>query len=482
MREKVALKQRCTLRVAVTRKPVREELEGLGMAVQVPAGAESTTVDVLVTAEDFTILGEDFQELTIPVDGDSAPLVFEMIPQALGTKKVKVEFFQKHKYIGGITTTTAVVSPDEASDARQVAVSGIVGVEQERVVPPDLTILITEVQPDGDRRRYRFTLHAPQSGLYYRTITEELAFTGAPSRWVEGLYTELAKIAQSERPEDLGETLSTIGADLYEKLFPRELKEVWRKQISGRIKSIMIISDEPWIPWEMIKPSYETETGEVEEEEFLCEDYQLARWIAGAPPPSLLQIHIGAIVAPLTSELPNVRQEVAFLESELGLRSIPPRLEDVRQLLKQGGVQLIHFACHGSFDPEEHEQSVVYLEGDQKLKSRDIAGERRNFGRDRPLVFLNACQTARAEFSLVGIGSWAEKFISAQSGGFLGSLWEVDDRLAYLFTKAFYDGLMDGKTIGDAVREARLQIKDDSNSTWLAYSIYADPLARAAFA
>jgi len=481
MREKVALRQRCTLRVAVTQRPVREELEEYRMQVAVPPGAASTIVDVLVTAEDFEIIGDDFRPLTIPVDEDSLPIVFEMIPQSTGIKKVKVEFFQNGKYIGGITATTRAVMPDEAIGAGQVRTRGIVEIAG-RSIPPDLTILITESQSAGNQRRYRFKLHSPQSGLYYHTITEELAFTGSPSRWVEGLYTELATIAQSEGPRNLTETLSTIGADLYERLFPQELKEVWNKRISGKVKSIMIISDEPWIPWEIIKPSYETETGEVIEEAFLCEDYQLTRWIAGPPPSSLLEIYTGAIVAPPTSELPNVQREITFLESRLRLRKIIPRLAEIRRLLRYGGVQLIHFACHGSFDPEEHEQSIIYLEGNEKLRSRDISGTRRNFGRDRPFVFINACQTARADFSLVGIGSWADKFINAQAGGFLGSLWEVDDRLAYDFTKAFYESLMDGKTIGEAVREARLQIKNEYNSTWLAYSIYADPLAEVVFA
>jgi hypothetical protein len=257
---------------------------------------------------------------------------------------------------------------------------------------------------------------------------------------------------------------------------------VWSKQISGNVRSILIISDEPWIPWEIIKPSHGTETGEIVEEAFLCEDYQIARWIAGPPPSSFLEIHAGAIVAPLALDLPSVQRETIFLESTLRLRKIAPRLAEVRRLLSSGGVQLIHFACHGSFDPEEHEQSMVYLEGSEKLRCRDISGSRRNFGRDRPFVFINACQTARADFSLVGIGSWADRFINARAGGFLGSMWEVDDTLAYEFTRAFYESLMDGVSIGEAVREARLRIKDEHNSTWLAYSVYADPLAEVKFA
>jgi hypothetical protein len=480
LREKVALRQRCTLRVAVTLSPVKEDLSSYAMKFLVPIGEESINVDVLLTAEDFEIIGDDFRSLIIPVNRDSDPLIFEMVPQTLGAKKVKVEFFQNNKYIGGITTNTTVIMQEDATNVRQVSTQGIVGVEKISN-PPDLTILITEIEPSGDRRRYKFKLHSPQNGLYFRSITEELVFTGLPSKWMESLYTEIATLSQDEVSGNLLETLSTIGSDLFEKLFPRELKEVWRKQISGKVKSIMIISDEPWIPWEIIKPTYETETGEVLEENFLCEDYQLTRWIAGSPPPSLLTINTGAIVAPLASNLPNVPREVAFLNSKLRMIAIQPRLNSVREFLTSGGAQLIHFACHGSFDPDEHEQSMIYLDENEKLRSRDIAGVRRNFGKDKPFVFINACQTARADFSLVGIGSWADKFVSVNSSGFLGSSWEVNDILAYEFASAFYQFLIDGKTIGEAVKEARITIKNEYDTTWLAYTVYADPLAKVVF-
>jgi hypothetical protein len=481
LRDKVALRQRCTLRVGLTREPVKEEFKSLMMAFEVPVGARSVAVDVLVTAEDFEIMGDDYRSMDVPVDGDPDPILFQMVPQSIGEKKVKVEFFQDSRYIGGVTATTTVVAAEEAIGAREVNTQGIVGFEG-GAPPPDLTLLITESQFDGDQMRYKFKLHSPNHGLFYHTVGEELTFSGSPSKWMESLYQELGRLGDNARPEDIAETLSTIGSDLYEKLFPKELKEIWEEHIKGKVRSIMIISDEPWIPWEIIKPSYESETGDHVEDDFLCGSYLLTRWIAGQPPPSHITVSHGALIAPIATDLPNVAREVTFLTTELrNVEEIEPRLARVRRLLKSGGYHLLHFACHGSFDPEEHEQSVVYLEGDDKLKSRDIAGERRNFGKDRPFVFINACQTARADFSLVGIGSWADKFINANSSGFLGSSWEVNDRLAYRFSEAFYSALRRGVTIGEAMREARNAIRGEADPTWLAYTLYADPLARVTF-
>lgn len=479
LRSKVALGHDCFLRVALTQQPTLKELVKKAIKLVVPSGADSVTVGILVTAEDFEIVGDDYRLLTAPVDSDSEPLLFQIKPLSLGEKKVKVEFFQNSRYVGGVTVSTMVVMSDKSSSSKQVNIRGVIELSEE-FLPPDLTILITESTSQGDETRYRFKLHSPDNNLFFYNIHEELNFSGSPSKWVENLYQELGRLSAEARPEDIKETLSTIGADLYEKLFPSELKEIWEKQIRNRVESIMIISDEPWIPWEIIKPSYENEIGETVEDNFLCESYLLTRWLAGPTPPSRIKISRGALIAPAAFNLPNTVQEAQFLREMGFVSEIEPTLAMVRQVLSSGGYELMHFACHAAFDPEIHEQSSIYLQGKDKLQVRDIAGKRRNFGRNRPFVFINACYTARADFSLVGIGGWASKFINANASGFLGSSWEVNDALAYHFSQAFYQALKDDKPVGQALREARLKIKN-SDPTWLAYTLYADPLAKVTF-
>jgi hypothetical protein len=369
----------------------------------------------------------------------------------------------------------------DITHTEQVHTQGTIGFER-GAIPPDLTMLITENKADGNHMEYTFILHSSKIGFTFYKVDGEMKFEDSPSLWWENLYEELETLRGGVTPENIAETLSTIGSDLYEELFPRELKEIWEHNIRGKVKSIMIISDEPWIPWEIIKPSYETETGEIKEEGFLCETYLLTRWIAGPSPPSLIEISRSALIAPAESELPSVQQEVTFLKTRLkNIEEIKPRLRTVHKLLKEGGFHLIHFACHGKFDPEAHEQSIVYLDGNDELKSRDISGRKENFGKDKPFVFINACQTARGDFSLVGIGSWAKEFIEANSSGFLGSSWEVNDELAYRFSTSFYSALLQGKTIGEAMRNARLEIRKEFDPTWLAYALYADPLAKVIF-
>ena len=78
---------------------------------------------------------------------------------------------------------------------------------------------------------------------------------------------------------------------------------------------------------------------------------------------------------------------------------------------------------------------------------------------------------------LTGMGGWASRFLKAGAGGFLGAYWSIYDEPALNFAKAFYDRLFAGDPVGKAAREARLAIKGTGDPTWLAYTVFADPMA-----
>lgn len=98
-------------------------------------------------------------------------------------------------------------------------------------------------------------------------------------------------------------------------------------------------------------------------------------------------------------------------------------------------------------------------------------------GLPHPLVFFNACQVGRGGMALTGIGGWARRFVQVGAGAFIGAYWSVYDEAAYAFSKEVYKRLLEGTPIGDAVREARAAVRGDGDPTWLAYTVFADPLA-----
>ncbi len=478
------LKQIILLRIAVTCEPKTPELAEHAMDLSVPPNVDSIELDVLITADGFDILGNNYKPLTVPIKRDSDPIIFQLRAKATGVQNVKAEFFQHGRYVGGLTVSTTVVeqaqeiTPEQAQTNKQ----SIIRMDSS-AMPTDCTLLITQNRPEEHQYTYSFTVHAPKAGLYFYTIPEKLLIDDAPSRYVDNLFRELEDLYQREQYDDIPDTLEAIGADLYERLFPQELKTLWKNRIRDQVKSIQIVSDEPWIPWELIKPAYENPDGDFIEDGFLCEDYLMGRWLSGAaslpPPPANFHLDKGTFIIPPDSGLYQAQREADLL-AELGyaVEATEPTLSGVRSMLQKGDYRLIHFACHAEFDNEEHEQAVIKLQDGGKLKSRDISGKNRSFGKHHPLIFVNACQSARSDFKLAGLGGWADKFISAKTSAFVGSAWSVGDDGAYRFAEVFYQALKDGEPLGEAMRQARAATKQLPETTWLAYVLYGDPLAK----
>ncbi len=103
----------------------------------------------------------------------------------------------------------------------------------------------------------------------------------------------------------------------------------------------------------------------------------------------------------------------------------------------------------------------------------------------RPLVFLNACASARGE-ERPGESAW-EATASSVVHGFLfggavavvGTLCEVADRHAAALAAAFYRGALERLPIGEALRaaraECRAQPESASSPTWLSVVLYGNP-------
>jgi CHAT domain-containing protein len=152
---------------------------------------------------------------------------------------------------------------------------------------------------------------------------------------------------------------------------------------------------------------------------------------------------------------------------------------DVLKWLEKESFSIMHFACHGEFNETLSSKSPIFLSG-RSLEPSDI-NTKFGEGRQRPLIFINACHTGRTGSSLTWLGGWPVCFVNiAHVGAFIGAMWEVDDQLAVLFAKSFYTALLRDKfPIAQAFRHAREEIRRAKpyNSSWLAYVLYADPEA-----
>jgi CHAT domain-containing protein len=75
---------------------------------------------------------------------------------------------------------------------------------------------------------------------------------------------------------------------------------------------------------------------------------------------------------------------------------------------------------------------------------------------------------------------FAEQFMAADAGAFVGTLWAVRSDTALRFAECFYQTLAEGRSLGEASHDARLLCqRQRSDPSWLAYSVYGDPKAKA---
>ena len=238
--------------------------------------------------------------------------------------------------------------------------------------------------------------------------------------------------------------------------------------------SVQIQSEEPWIPRELCKLQGK-ENGRIVEGPFMREAFSITRWLPEIGLKPNLTMKKMALVVPKDSGLPLATVERDYILSlqttGRSVERIPATFLDVSAALGKGEYDSWHFTGHGGFRDPDPNRSKMLLETKDELTPEDVSGGGANLGIPQPLVFLNACQIGRSAMSLTGIGGWAHQFLRA------GAYWSIYDDAAHNFATAFYSRLLAGMPIGKAAQEARLAIKLQGDPTWLAYTVFADPLA-----
>ena len=408
-----------------------------------------------------------------------------------------IDFYHKDRLVGSTDSTTTireekeVVSRDKVTLGREPVVEGV---PQSPPDPPDLELRVTL---SADRRQLHYMLHSalPKVG-YHWTPAGSVSLDADPQSLLRSRFDRLSQMARRglegatpEEVEAYQAELERLGQNLYEQLFSDDLKRAYRRIRSlrsrGVIRELLITSDEPWIPWEMIRPyEYDEETGEEIDDPFLCDHFRISRWLAGRSVADAVRIETVQFVAH-ADNLAFVAEEQSYFDklpsrpidgAAILVKPLIQTAPAVLEALEQAGAQLYHFACHGNFNYDNPEESVLRLKGSALQPSQIVGRSQAGIRKSKPLVFLNACHSGRTGFKLSGMGGWAERFVQSGASAFVGSLWEVNDALAAAFAQVFYDALWNGRTLGQAMAEARAAIRGDGpNPTWLAYTLYGDP-------
>jgi CHAT domain-containing protein len=117
---------------------------------------------------------------------------------------------------------------------------------------------------------------------------------------------------------------------------------------------------------------------------------------------------------------------------------------------------VIHVAAHAVVDERSPSRSAVLLRADEGEDGLLHPGEITTLRLDGQLVVLSACRTAEGAV-LAGEGpmSLARSFLAAGAHAVVGSLWPLWDAEAESMAARFYERMVEGATIGEALTAAR---------------------------
>jgi hypothetical protein len=486
------------------------------LALAAPPEGQPLRVAVSVAAENFEVEGPARAEVLVPLTGKSSPALFYLRGLEPGPARIMVDFWQDGRPVGSVDLAPEVQAGEPAGRGERAPLSGEVCLAPAgEGGPPDVILKVFEHRHAPGPGRLHFVLFSSRTDLQDLPVldgdlgTQDLRtdLTG----WVEDALGALAALAAREdaTPQEVERGLGDVGHKLFGELLPEKLRGLcWTLRKRG-VRSLLVLSDEPHVPWELVKPYRADEDGAlVEEDGFWGETFALTHWLRGRPPARRLGLGRVLAVAALGRALRDLAvtaqggQDVrpgcidnpagpGVADEELGLlRSLPAggafvqlpaQARRLREAFEQGEFDLLHLACHGTFGGgDTADRSAVVLE-DGPFRAADLsprmAGPLR---KSAPLIFFNACHSGRVGFALTGLGSWGARLVQMGCGGFVGALWPVTDRAAVAFARAFYEGLTRGLPIGEAVRAARAAVREryPGDPTWLAYRCFADPLAQ----
>jgi hypothetical protein len=367
---------------------------------------------------------------------------------------------------------------------------------------PGLEMIIEE-RSDGAHVKYQYTL-LPRNldlGAYTFESPPLLAAGGKVADvgdYIKAVYARVAaKVSGDAELAQLEVETRAMGLQLAEELLdPDFVRLVWPYR--QQIRTIRVISHDHLIPWELLRMRFPSlnPAERAQDDKYLCE-YGLIRQSLGQAPPAALRLVDWSCLEGRyqnASRFESVAGHTAglleLLKSRgLSVKRIEPTWEDVRAAMLNGNFDVLHIACHGEADIEE------------PITARLIIGERMVSGsksepititpaigvdgspeiaRRRPLVFLDACKSSLESVTLTAWGGWPSAFFGLGAGSFVGAAWPIRTEPAAAFSKAFYEALLDRKTLVEATQAGRAAARTFKDSSWLAYRVFGDPTARRA--
>ncbi|MBS1791338.1 MAG: CHAT domain-containing protein [Acidobacteria bacterium] len=371
----------------------------------------------------------------------------------------------------------------------------------------DLTIIIKR----GDDPAGGCLSFAAVSPLFDVPVSEEPPTADVGSQPVKFLEQIIRTADTSDTPFSLFTALKGFGRKHIATKLPAVVVDALHKvasRVAPRAASVLIISDDPYVPWELAVIEPPLLTSEPKPSPFFAAQVALGRWVlpSGAMPPPhpirSLAVREQAVVTGVYDRvlswkrLEKAEEEAADLLKawEGTSQKVEATFESVMECL--GGdpaADVLHFALHGQFDTSGIREGLVLIEHQDgatgPAKSMFLRPEHvsacdfRQFTRS-PFVFLNACQVGAEKQVLGDYGGMASAFLFAGASAVVAPIWSIDDADARGLALEFYEEAWKGEPPAELLRRQRARFTElaaknhsaeSGSPTHLAYQFFGHP-------
>lgn len=289
---------------------------------------------------------------------------------------------------------------------------------------------------------------------------------------------------QAKVDKNIFEEIKFIGQSLFDLLFTVRIKELIKKT-DTQFLILKIDGNLVQVPWELLHDG----------SFFLCQRFSIGRKVS-----TTQKITSQGIRKPqkpfkmLILADPKGNLDAAYEEGIILHRKFNELKEEVLIDLKTTSINtqfikkslrehdIIHYAGHAEYDLKDPYKSG-WQTTDGILSTINIT----NMSGGAPLPFLvfsNACQSGQTEpWHLAsdnekGVYGLANAFLLSGVQHYIGTFWDIPDKAGLRMAVAFYRNLLNGLSIGQSLKNARVHLikhYGEENPTWMAYMLYGDP-------
>jgi hypothetical protein len=413
--------------------------------------------------------------------------VLEAPPTDGAPPSVAAHFWHGGQRCGSVMCRLKIAQQRRRRQAKLTSLPPASLVVREDHKDPDLLVSIEAASPEEDRD-FHCTVISPHLKKYIKgasgTWKLESAARDLVSDYMQSFVERGASQAQrANRLRGAGNVFFRAAPKVFRDCY-------WALVEAGKeIETIAIVSQEPFMPWELMVPN---RPGDTTKREPLGIAHRVGRWSdpSGVSAPQHLLVSDSYIVAPVyraLQNLANAKTEAAWVRDHFkGKLVTPATFDGLDACFAAAGVTLIHFVCHGGSQGSQ----LMLAANDNKspegslrvLDLEDWPAAASAIGSKHPLVFLNACEVGRLEPSLIGIDGLAPAFARLGASCVIAPVWSVEDGAAHDVAQRFYEALLAQPAVPLAAIFQQIRrdaYKPDGADSYGAYCFFGDPDATA---